>query len=434
MTQVSDIVDITINVDALRITAAGFGTPLILAEAEASVFPARTKAYVSMSEIGEDWATDSLVWFAANSMLSQSNAPNRLLVGRIETADVNITEALDAIVAENDSWYALLPITTLKQDLLDVSLWAESRIKIVIGTTEDEDILVDTIDTDLLSVMQGLGYNRSSIIWHQHAGRDEPIGGATYVSLLGVLTVTAVAHGLEIGDPIVVSNAVDINVNGNRLVVSVPSADTYTLEIADALDQVSPVSLNYFAGYVGPHTAWAGVMLPKDPGSATWANKTLVGIIASDLIDLGGAEETTVVAKGGNVFTLLGALGIGSTRSGQMVGGRFMDLQRGIDWLEARIGEAVVVLQNTVDKIPYTDAGVAQIQSVITPVLGDAITRGVAAPLLDSVSGELYRITAPSVASQSAADRAARIYRGLEIQLQFAGAIHKTEITINVQT
>lgn len=163
-----------------------------------------------------------------------------------------------------------------------------------------------------------------------------------------------------------------------------------------------------------PEAAWAGVMLPKDPGSATWMFKTLTGITADDLTT---TEQNNVLNENGNTYQTIG--GVSITREGKVASGEYLDVIRGIDWLKARIEEDIYQRLVNVDKVPFTDAGIAIIDNILRERLQDAVDQGVLAS---------FTVSVPTAASVSAANKAARTLPDVDFTGVLAGAIHKVEI------
>lgn len=162
--------------------------------------------------------------------------------------------------------------------------------------------------------------------------------------------------------------------------------------------------------------AWTGDMLPRDPGSATWAFKTLEGVGADVWTS---TKRTTIESTNhGNSYTEEAAVAI--TRPGKTCGGEWIDVVIGLDWLEARLQERLFSLLVNNPKIPYTDAGVTLIVGEIRAQLREAQDRGILA------SG--WTVTAQPVADADSADKAARILRGVSFQATLAGAIHSMTI------
>lgn len=431
MTQISDVIDLTINVGDIRLTAAGFGIPLLAVAAESSVFLPRVKSYTSLTEVAADFAAGTKPYRMANAIFAQPNSPPTIKVGRIESGDADLTESLTAIEAEDASWYALAIESVTDSDITLAVAWIETRAKIFAYITEEEDIIA-TGSADIASIFKAATRQRSFGIWHQHSGRDDG-GSATSAVASGVATVTDAAHNLEIGDPVVVDTSANAELVGEWTVDTVPTSGTYTFLAPDAIDEAGPDAITWFAGYTYANCAWLGLQLPTNPGSTTWKFKQLSGIDASTLIDITSAEEAFALGKNINLYTLLGATGIGHTHEAVMASGRFIDVQRSIDFMEARLGEALASLLLNAPKIPYTDAGMTAIEAVIQQQMNSYIGFGILGPLLNTTDGALFRIVIPKVADQLSADRSNREIKDIEISAQLAGAVHKINITLNAQ-
>lgn len=166
---------------------------------------------------------------------------------------------------------------------------------------------------------------------------------------------------------------------------------------------------------VYPEVAWAGLMLPKDPGTATWAWKQLSGIptdsfSSSERAALEDKRATYYTMVAGNPITFEG-------QTGQL--GVFIDIIRAQDWLTFRIAEDMVARLATAPKIPYV-GGDAIIEELLRNRLDIAVDRGVIA--------EGFEVTVPPAEDQQVSDRADRIYRNVTFRAQLTGAVHRIEI------
>lgn len=426
MTDIADIVQVTVNVQEARLTRAGFGVPLIFAPAESTVFATRVKEYPTLTDLAVDFSSTTKVYKTAQALFSQSQSPTRVKVGRRETGDASHTTALDAIVAEDPDWYCLLTTYKGSSDITELAAWTEAKTKIFLASSEDADVLT-AVSTDVASLLQASNYNRTGYLWHHQAGVDAT--GVSYTVSSGVATITSTAHGLKVGDPITFSNSSGQSIDGNNTVASVAGPNTFTVTTT-AANEAGPATVNYFARYTFPEAAWAGLQLSTDPGSSTWKFKALSGIIPAPLTAMTPSEEATALGKNANLYRNIA--GAGATLEGVLASGRFIDIQRGIDWLEARLGEAIAERLLQEPKIPYTDVGGAILQGEIAAVLDLGVTRNVLGPLLDD-SGDFYRISVPKVADQAQADRSARYFPGIAVEAQLAGAVHSLAITVNAQ-
>lgn len=154
--------------------------------------------------------------------------------------------------------------------------------------------------------------------------------------------------------------------------------------------------------------------LPSDPGSETWAHKTIVGIETDDLLT---GQESALEAKKVNYYTEVG--GLGATLWGTVPDGDYIDVIRFVDWLHARMGERIWGAFYNVSKIPFTDVGIAAIESLVRAQLDAGIKVGGLAS---------YTLTVPKAADVEAADKAARTLPGIVFTAVLAGAIHKVTI------
>jgi hypothetical protein len=427
MTEISDVVKVTVNVADTQVSQEGFGTPLIFAPIEPAVFSERVKLYIK-GGISADFSDTTKVYKADAAIFRQKRQPISIKVGRREVADASLTSALDLILAEDSDFYEVLSTYRLAAEISEIAAWCEANGKIYGACNEDADVLT-AVDTDIASLLKANAYDRTQYTWHHQGGLD--VTGAGYVVASGVATITEVGHGLVVNDPVTFSSSSGASIDGNNTVASVPTADTYTVATT-AIDEAGPDTVDYFANYIFPEAAWASLLLPTDPGSSTWKFHTLAGQTVSPTSALSPAEESIALGKNANLYTNLG--GSGSTQEGVMASGRFTDIQRGIDWLEARIGEAITATLKAASdqgsKIPYTDAGVSAFEAVIASVLDLGFRNGLLGPLLDD-SGDIYRILIPKVADQQVNDRVARYFPGITAECQLAGAVHSVEITVN---
>ena len=304
-----------------------------------------------------------------------------------------------------------------------------TKRKIALVSTEDAAVLVAATLTDVCSDLKGLSNNRTAIFWHHQAGVD--VTGAGYTVTSEVALIAETAHGLSVGDPVTFSASSGASINGVRTVATVPDANSYTVAAAGVADEAGPVTVTYFAKYTYPEAAWGGLMLPTVPGSATWAYKTLAGITPAPTSALNSTQEAAAKGKNANLYTTIG--GLGQTHNGIMASGRFIDIQRGIDWLQARMEERIYSRLANSEKVPFTQAGFGIIEGEIRTQMQEGVDNGLLGPLLDSDSGEFFRVTVPRASAVSDADRALRALNGITVEAQIAGAIHTISMTINVK-
>lgn len=164
-----------------------------------------------------------------------------------------------------------------------------------------------------------------------------------------------------------------------------------------------------------PQVAWAGGMLPRDPGSATWAFKTLTGI-TPDLLN--SSQRAAASSKRATVY--INVAGNNVTLEGYTFdAGTYIDVVRGTDWLSQRISERIFAQLVAQPKVSYI-GGDAVIEQEIRAQMDVAVQRSVIAPG--------YTITVPPAAQQDPNDRGNRRYRNITFRATLAGAVHGVEI------
>lgn len=160
--------------------------------------------------------------------------------------------------------------------------------------------------------------------------------------------------------------------------------------------------------------AWFGRVLPLDPGSETWAFKTLQGVTVNDPTD---SEAEFLDDKNANYY--VETAGVRHTVNGKMASGEWTDTMRGVDWLQARIEEGIFQQLVLADKIPFTDKGIAIIEAILRERLENAKKVGLV---------ESYTVTVPKAADVSFEDKAARTLPDVEFTAVLQGAIHKVVV------
>lgn len=170
-----------------------------------------------------------------------------------------------------------------------------------------------------------------------------------------------------------------------------------------------------------PDAALVGAVGSRPVGSVTWKFKTLAGVTPQEY---SGGRLQSLHQDGAIAYVT--KAGINQTSEGIVVSGEYIDVIHGKDWVRLNLEQQIQTLLSTSDKIPYTDAGIAQIESVVTNVMETAVRNGIIATDADGLP--IYTITALSRSEVSEVDRAARKYNGLSFQFELAGAIHEAAV------
>ncbi len=165
-----------------------------------------------------------------------------------------------------------------------------------------------------------------------------------------------------------------------------------------------------------PEAAWFGVMLTKDAGSASWAYKNLSGV-AADIFSTD--QRTKTSTRNINYYTALAGREV--TLEGKLMSGEFIDTIVGLDWITFELRTNIANALITSGKIPFTNAGIGVIESMVRNSLNLAGEREI-------VDANTIKVSVPDVRNVSETDRAARILPDVKFEARLAGAIHKVTI------
>lgn len=202
-------------------------------------------------------------------------------------------------------------------------------------------------------------------------------------------------------------------------------------------EKVSPLKNKNFLRTFGIYSeepyadvAWLAQCFQYDPGSESWAYKTLDGVEPSAL---SGTEMGQLEDEGLNYY--IACAGKNITRNGKMTGGEWIDVIRFRDWLKNQIQLKVFGLFVANAKIPYTDGGITLVQNQIEAVLksGQSIG-GIADTEYDAEENPVYgyTVTVPRAADLSSAQRESRKLTGVKFTARLANAIHVVELVGNL--
>ena len=126
----------------------------------------------------------------------------------------------------------------------------------------------------------------------------------------------------------------------------------------------------------------------------------------------------------GNCFAPLSGRDI--TLYGKTTSGEYIDIIQGLDWLTSQIKTSIANSLVLSDKIPYTNPGIAIIESMVRNSLSSAADR-------DIIDRETIKVTVPDVRDISLADKQARKLPDVKFEARLSGAIHKVKIQGTVE-
>lgn len=166
--------------------------------------------------------------------------------------------------------------------------------------------------------------------------------------------------------------------------------------------------------------ALLGEAAGQEVGSFTYKNLILKGIEPLDITSNALSEMNEV-----NVITLIEKCGDNVTTEGKCASGEYIDIIDSMDFIISQMEYRVQRLLNKAPKIPYTNAGIATIESEVVGVLNKAYRNGIIA---ENEGLPLYSTNFRKREEMSAEDRGNRIYTGGKFSFELAGAIHTVKI------
>jgi len=418
----AQIVNIQISRGSRVVSRPGFGVPMILGQHTA--FPERIRFYSDISAVADDFLTSDDEYKWALAAFSQELKPSRIAIGK-RLAKVAQVVTITPTPQDNFEYAVTLRGVTYTY----TSGTGESASDIVTGLnaaiTASGIAKSGTTTLILTSQVAGFGFsfavgsNLSAVLTTPNQGVQEdilqiidssPVGDDWYALLLTSRDSTDIelaARQIESLKKIFIPCS-----DESLLLDNDPGSIGNTLKDL-AFNRTGMLYSGDQAN--GPEAGWAGGVLPLDPGSETWKFKSITGITPDN--GLTGTQEVNLKDQNVNFYKAIA--GVPIVQEGVMASGEYIDIIRGIDWLEANMAADVFGLLVSVPKVPFTDSGVAQIESVVRARLVQAVRVGLLAS---------FELTVPKVADVPQSDRAIRKLPDIRFSGVLAGAVHAVEI------
>lgn len=413
---IDKIVNVSITRQTQTVSETGFGTLMVLGEH--LNFSQRLKYYADTTELeGDGFTSSDDIHKAVTKAFLQSPAPERVAVGKkIELAGgqaiVGATNPVGDTVRLNITGHKLNVGVSIT-----VSGFNEAEYNgtfTITNIVDVDNVEYEAASTPSATPATGTGTYSATETYTNALTKINEFENDWY----GLVNTSRVQADVE-------ETALWVEANKKLFVTASSNADILdsgiTTDVASVLkalnyDRTVVIYTDDTDGFID--AGIMGLQLPTDPGSTTWKFKTIKGVTASNLTS---NQETGAQGKNANIFTNIG--GVDIFQEGVVIGGEFIDVIRGIDWLEARMEEKIFATLANLPKVPYTDGGVAIIESNINEIITLAIDNDVLAANPAPV------ITVPKVADVPSNDRGNRLLPSVTFTATLAGAIHK--VTIN---
>jgi len=434
-----DIVSVSITASTASPTRAGFGTMLVAAQKVPAGFTNRVRKYSDLAGMTSDgFLTSDPAYKCAQKYFSANPRPKAIKVGRRanKTTQALKLKCLSAVAGDVytvtlvSSLGVSTVITRTVPGSSNVNAEATAIAALIAAVT---GFTGTTASTDTISIVSSVGVGSLVALrsWSStFLLTDQSADPGIAADLAAILLEDSDWYGLQLdsqSENELNAAAAWVESTPNKLHIAT-SSDGTILDSAVTTDVASDFKAaaykssgliyngNATDGYSG--AAWMGQRFVDAPGSDTWNLKTLSGVSADSLT---ATQRANALAKLCNVY--VPTSGINITQLGQVASGEFIDVRRFIDWLTSEIKVRVFSKLANARKIPYTDAGVDAVVSIIQGALRDGVDAGGLAASPAPV------VTAPLVADVDSVSKAARLLPNITFTGTLAGAIHSTTIT-----
>ena len=430
----SDTVTLTITQDSVGVARAGFGVPLLLSAYAA--FAERVRYYGSLAEVAADFpVTSSPEYLAANAIFSQEPKPTRIAIGR---SALKPTQVYTISVASIQNTHAYV-INVKGKGVTSTAATFTSD-----GTATDAEIVAGLVTA--LNAVTGNNYIAAGASspftvtgdaagdWFSLEVNPVDLTAAQTHADPGVATdLTAIRletddwYALTTwynSDAYVKAAAAFIEAQKKIYVFDIAETEAVT-DASDGtqgtLDDLMTLAYARTAGLYHPSAAdmagpaWLGKCLPFNPGEETWKFKRLAGV---NPVTLTSTQRTNLRARNANSYEVSG--GINMTWNGTTVDGNYIDIRRGLDWLDDDMSKSVFEVLAGAAKVPFTDAGIALIENAMRGSLKRAVARTILIPG--------FTVTVPLAKDVSSINKAARILPDLKFAATLAGAVHHADV------
>lgn len=439
MGELDNRVNITIQIQDVTVTRAGFGTLAIVHEHGQGALN-RVETYSSLEALVAVFPVYTPVGKYASLFFSQAFVAEEIKVIKREAAET-VTAALTAAALVDPDWYAIGVPGDVSADHQSAASYALSNKKLYLYSSQEADAITSAT-TDVFSVLQAASNNRAAGWFSKTAGLEFEINTLTVAGTTCTAAVTGTPV-VAVGDTVGIWDSATTALNSTWTVLTVGASDfTFTVPSGTASDLTTS---NAWVNFNLIDAAISGKMLPLDAGSRTWDIQNLAGVIvdgrgASTATVLTDTEKGFLADKNGNWFAEIAGVNVTSGPKpgggGKLASGRYIDVQRGADWLEANLqADLFQLMVNEGGNLGYDAIGFQKVESTIAARLDDGLDKEFLTPFTSGqFAGQNYNIAMPNLADIPQADKTNRLLSGIEISAQIRGKIHNIEATVTLST
>lgn len=485
---VSNIVSVTVNMALRAAQSRNFGALLIVGASPVIDGNQRLRSYSSATQVAADFGMDTPEYSAASLYFQQTPQPKTLFIGRWIKAD-QAALLRCAILSPTDkeisAWTGVtdgaLKITVdgTAQTVTDVDLSAETNLngvaariteKLAVATVEwDATNSRFTITSKSTGGTSSVGYGSANSTGADIAAmlKADQKAGALAIPQAAAETIQTCIfkladistgwYGLQIADTSltdedVVSVAAFIQSDHIARIYGHTTQNSSVLDTDSSSDIASKLkALTYgrtFVQYSSSSPYASASLFGRAFTTNFLGNNTTItlkfkqqpGVIAEFLTQ---SQANALAAKNCNLFVNYDN-DTAIIQEGVMCNGDFFDERHGLDWLQNYVQNNLYnLLYTNTTKVPQTDPGITRLLTNVNQSLDQGVTNGLIAagvwkgdPVGVLNSGDTlpmgYYTYAPSVDTQSQAERDARRAPVIQCAIKLAGAVHFADVIINV--
>lgn len=434
------IVNVDITLNTAGTTREGFGLPLFLASTDN--FEERVRGYTSLTEVAEDFDESDAAYKAAKQLWSQTPKVTQLYIGR---RSMQYTVSVPDEVTESTEYTLTVAVGGGISQPFQYTAKAEDTAQLVLEGIKTQIEANPTINDAVTVNVTGAGASATMII--SKAGDNDFVKVTTTAQTVSISATTADSASTALAAIEAYSTdwyfisaedrtsqfilAMASEIQARKKIFFTANADVKALqgtELASATDVPAQLAKSMYtrtvclwhhtAEFDYPEMAYIAYGAPYDAGSIAWGNAQLTGVAASlqptNQRPLTSIQKSALDARNCNFIDLDG--GVPVVRRGVTSGGEWIDIIRGVDWLESDLKTSLrdLLINQKGGKITYDDTGITRIRQVIETSLQRAVNRNFLST---------YTVTVPKASQVALADKKARILKDITFHGILAGAI-----------
>lgn len=434
------IVNVDITLNTAGTTREGFGLPLFLSSTDN--FEERIRGYTSLTEVAEDFDESTAAYKAAKQLWSQTPKVTQLYIGR---RTMQYTVSIPDTVAKESEYSLTVAIGGGVSQPFQYTAKENDTALIVLNDFKSQIEASPTIKDGVNASVTGTGASATMII--TKAGDNDFVKVTSITPTTSIAATTADTASAALASIEAYSTdwyfisaedrtqqfvlAMASEIQARKKIFFTANADVKALQGTDLTSATDvPAQLakskytrtvclwHHTAEYDYPEMAYIAYGAPYDAGSIAWGNAQLTGVAASlqpaNQRPLTSIQKSALDTRSCNFIDLDG--GVPVVRRGITSGGEWIDIVRGVDWLESDLKTSLrdLLINQKGGKITYDDTGITRIRQVIETSLQRAVNRNFLST---------YTVTVPKASQVALADKKARILKDVTFHGILAGAI-----------